>query len=385
MRVCLATWALPPGGNVTGTPAHVLKSLRVLNECGVEAWLLELDLARAHRPIRAAAMFRHAWRELRARRPDVIHAHHHAAALAVLAPAKAMRIPLVCELHGLYVASALGLPGGRPLLSRVAKALEMPSLWLADHVIAQAEAMRDRLLAAGIPRRKVTVIYPGLQTAEFSGYSGPPAEIPGVSSGDVVALYAGSTHAYQGLELLARAQRHLPPGFRIVLAVSRDQGVEEDVVGLFGFDPRHTVVMHLERSGDLPALFRRADVLVHARPDVPDSINVQSKLGLYLASGRPLAVTDVGDYRTLLQGCAGCVLAAPEERSVARAIADAATRPEVVATAGVENVRLAQQHFEAEANAMRLVSVYAALARNGPESRGCGARGEGGAAQRPSP
>lgn len=362
-NVCMVTWKLPQGGNPTGTPAHVLKSLRAVRERGADAWLLELDLANAHRPAPLASMVRTAWRELHERRPDVLHTHGHISAAAVLPLARPLAIPLVCEVHGLYVPSARGLVGGRCALSRLAKRLELPVLRSVDHIVAQAGAMRDRLVAAGIPEERISVIYPGLRTLEFSAYEGPPADIPGVAQGERVALYAGSTHAYQGLDLLARAQRHLPPGFRVVLAVSRDGPPEEDVVRRFGFDPQRTVVLYLERSAELPSLFRRADVLVHARPDVPDNINVQSKLGLYLASGRPLAVTDVGDYRALLAGSAGCVLARPEANSLGKAIAAAAAHPEVAAAALAENVALARRYFEAEDNAARLVSVYSGLMR----------------------
>jgi glycosyltransferase involved in cell wall biosynthesis len=367
--VCVVAWTLPAGGNVTGTPAHVLKSLRALNANGAEAWLLELELASARDPAALARVVAAAGRALWRRRPDVVHAHGHVAAAAVLPLAAALRIPVVCELHGLYVPSPRGLRGGRYLLSRAAKAIELPVLRAVDHVVAQAQAMRDLLVRGGIAERKITVLYPGLRTSEFSAYGGPPAEIPGVAPRDVVALYAGSTHAYQGLDLLARAQRHLPAHFRVVLALSRDAGDDEDAVQRFGYDPARTVAFHLARAGDLAALFRRADVLVHARPDLPDNANVQSKLGLYLASGRPLAVTNVGDYRALLSASAGCVLADAEPASVARAIVEAATRPEVAAAARTENVLHAETHFEADRNVTRLVEQYAALARRSGEPR----------------
>jgi glycosyltransferase involved in cell wall biosynthesis len=260
------------------------------------------------------------------------------------------------------------------MLSRAVAKLELPILRRADHVIAQASAMRDRLVARGVAASKITVVYAGLRTREFSEYAGPVAQIPGVSPDDVVVLYAGSTHRYQGLDLLARSQAHLPPGFRVVLAFSRDDVAEVDAVAMFGFDRQRTVAFYLAAAADLPALFRRANVLVHARPDVPDNLNVQSKLGLYLASGRPLALTRVGDYGTLLSSAPGCVLADPDPQSVARAIVTAATRPEIAAAAATENVLIARRHFEAEENAARLVSLYTALARR---RRGAVAAGVG--------
>ena len=48
------------------------------------------------------------------------------------------------------------------------------------------------------------------------------------------------------------------------------------------------------------ALTRRADVLVHPRLACRENYSVQSKIAVYLASGRPIVATDFGDYSTIL-------------------------------------------------------------------------------------
>ena len=131
---------------------------------------------------------------------------------------------MLVELHGVYVPSRAGQPGARPLLSRLGAAAEFPVLRRADHVIAQARAMRDRIVEGGVDAERVTVLYPGLRTAEFSDPTTIPAEIPGLPAGRPVAMYVGSTHAYQGLDLLAAAQRRLGHTFSFVLVLSRDAG-----------------------------------------------------------------------------------------------------------------------------------------------------------------
>lgn len=351
----------PPGVNQTGTPAHVRKTLKAVEDAGALAFLLELDVERLHRPSRLAAALGRAWRALRDGRADLLHVHGHIAAAAALPAARLLRLPVLLEIHGLYVPSRAGTPGARPLLSRAAGALELPVIRRADHVIAQGLAMRDRLVRERVQPGRVTVLYPGLRTAEFSGYQGPPAEVPGAAPGERIVLYVGSTHAYQGLDLLAAAQRHLPAGFRVALVLSSDSGPPADVITRFGFDPARTTAVHPRGSDDLPAWCRRADVLVHARPDIPDNVNVQSKLGLYLASGKPVAATAVGDYRELMGTAAGCVLAAPEPGAMAAAVM-AAAAPAVAAAAAAGNPVLARRWFEAADNARRLVALYRALA-----------------------
>jgi glycosyltransferase involved in cell wall biosynthesis len=211
------------------------------------------------------------------------------------------------------------------------------------------------------------VIYPGLRTAEFSDPSIAPALVPGLDPGLPVAMYVGSTHAYQGLDLLASAQRRLGRKVSFVLVLSRDAGAPEDAVARFGFDPECTQVLHPDGPGRLPALLRAASVLVHARPDCPDSVNVQSKLGLYLAAGRPIAATDVGDYGPLLAPSRGCRLARPDPVRLAAAIAAAATDPAVAEAARRENPAIARRHFESSVNAARLLRLYDGL-RRGPRA-----------------
>jgi glycosyltransferase involved in cell wall biosynthesis len=356
----------PPGTNATGTPAHVRKTAAAVRALGAEVSMLEVDPGGAPQPIGGLAATARAFAGLRTARADVVHVHGHLAALAVLPAARVLSIPVLVELHGVYVPSQAGQPGARPLLSRLCAAAEFPVLRRADHVIAQARAMRDRIVERGVDAERVTVLYPGLRTAEFSDPSTVPAEIPAVAAGRPVAMYVGSTHAYQGLDLLAAAQRRLGHTFSFVLVLSRDAGDPEDAVARFGFDPECTVVLHPDDPTRLPSLLAAASVLVHARPDCPDNRNVQSKLGLYLASGRPIAATDVGDYGPLLAPSRGCRLSRPDPVRLAVAIATAGTDPDVAAAARSENPAIARRHFESAENGARLLRIYAGLHRRRP-------------------
>jgi len=364
LRVVMASTRLPPPGtNATGTPAHVRKTAAAVRALGAEPSMLEVDPGGAPQPLGWLLATARALAALRSARADVVHVHGHLAALAVLPAARVLGIPVVVELHGVYVPSRRGQPGARPLLSRLGAAVEFPVLRGADHVIAQARAMRDRIVRGGVDAERVTVLYPGLRTAEFSDPATVPARIPGLATGRPVAMYVGSTHAYQGLDLLAAAQRRLGHSFSFVLVLSRDAGEPEDAISRFGFDPECTVVLHPDDPGRLPSLLAAASVLVHARPDCPDNANVQSKLGLYLASGRPIAATDVGDYGPLLAPSRGCRLSRPDPARLASVIASAGTEPDVAAAARRENPTLARRHFESSENAARLLRIYCGLQR----------------------
>lgn len=361
-RVAMVVPALPRGGNVTGSPAHVRKLVKALDAAGAQVSLHELRLDGPAGLARAATgAMRLAWR-VRAERSQLVYCHGHIAALIALPAARLAGIPAVCEVHGLYVASGLGQPGSRPFLSRLAKASECIALRSVDLVVAQARSMARHIEeGARVPRERLTILYPGLETSEFSGYRGPPAVVPNLAPGQRAVMYVGSIHGYQGLDLLAAAQRHLPPGHRVVLLLSSDGGPTVDPIVAFGFDAATTSVVRPSSPSELPAWLAAADVLVHARPDVPDNLNVQSKLGLYLASGRPIAATNVGDYEDLLGEAAGCVLSPPDPLRLAAAIARAANDPRVSEAAAEHNPVIARRHFEVSDNAKRLLARCAAL------------------------
>src|SRR5438067_8175719 len=96
--------AFPYAGNLTGSPAHILKLTSGLRHRGVAVSILQIDsrepadeAARRY----SATLGAMAWRLpglLRRIRPDVLHCHGHKAAVFLLPFARAMRVPLICEL-----------------------------------------------------------------------------------------------------------------------------------------------------------------------------------------------------------------------------------------------------------------------------------------------
>lgn len=359
----------PPGSSMTGSPAHIYKISRELVSAGVVVTLCAIDRPAANvsdrNSVGLLGRIWHLYKVLRMQRPDVLHCHGHKAAFLAIFLAKPMRIPLICEIHGYFNASAGEQRGARRVISRLLKWLEFPTLRMVDQIIAQSSSMKGFVLEKiSCSTEKISVFYPGLNVAEFSEYLGPPAAIPGVTEETKVILYAGSTFAYQGLELLAQAQSYLVdthPKARVVLVLSNSDADGTVVFKQFGFQPERTTVVDLVDSATLPAYLARADVLVHTRPDTPDNLNVQSKLGLYLASGKSIVATNVGDYPVIMSGSGGCLLTDPDANQIARALAEAIDNPEVADQAKVANPELAYMYFDSRTNIDRLSALYECL------------------------
>jgi glycosyltransferase involved in cell wall biosynthesis len=370
LSVMMVTPELPSlGSSMTGSPAHIYKTCRELESLGVKVSFFYIDkTADAQNAVGGASIWGRIgllFQTLRKKKPDVLHCHGHKSAFFALLFAKLFRIPLVCEIHGLFSPSVQKQANTRPLLSRVSKLVETPTLQWCDHVIAQAQAMKEFIMQrTGVAGSRVTVIYPGLRVAEFADYRGLAAAIAGIAQEEKVIMYVGSTYAYQGLDLLAKAHTRLAEtqdNISFVLVISNKTDGEDDVIGQYGFVPQKTKVVHLSDNSSLPSYLKRADVLVHTRPNSLDNLNVQSKLGLYLSAGKPIVTTNVGDYALLLADATGCIVVDPEEQQIAKAIMEAISNPEVATHASRDNRLLASKYFDSHNNANRLLSIYTAV------------------------
>ena len=117
-------------------------------------------------------------------------------------------------------------------------------------------------------------------------------------------MYVGSiVHPNQGVPLLIEA---LPAGLRGAArapaasssaARPRPATSYRSRLGEYG---DRLIVLTGRTPEQVVALTRRADVLVHSRLACRENYSVQSKLAVYLASGRPIVATDFGDYAPLL-------------------------------------------------------------------------------------
>ena len=109
------------------------------------------------------------------------------------------------------------------------------------------------------------------------------------------------------------------------------------------------------------ALTRRADVLVHPRLACRENYSVQSKLAVYLASGRPIVATDFGDYRPSSRHhrCRPPHGRRSRRRSP-RGILDVLTDPSLAARLAASAGPVAEEFFGMDRNIDRYLDVYAA-------------------------
>ncbi len=300
---------------------------------------------------------------------DVVHAQHYGGATRAYAACRRNGWPLVYEIHSLLGDEVERKRLGRGLAFRSYLAVERRVFQHAAQVIALGEPVKQVVVTEkGVPADRVSVIYPGIDLAEYERPGGPGA-IPGVLPENKVIMYVGSiVHPNQGVPILIEALPQIfesRPDARCVLVGGPAEAGERYRAQL-GRHGERLIVLTGQTPDQVVALSRRADVLVHPRLACRENYSVQSKIAVYLAAGRPIVATDFGDYQHLL-GRSGAGLltpaaADPLAEGILRVLAD----PDLAASLAAACGPVAREHFAMDRNIDRYLDVYQRAIALGP-------------------
>ncbi len=126
------------------------------------------------------------------------------------------------------------------------------------------------------------------------------------------------------------------------------------------------IVLTGQTPEQVVALTRRADVLVHPRLACRENYSVQSKIAVYLASGRPIVATDFGDYTTILGETGAGRLTAVAPEPLAEGILDVLRNPALAARLAAAARPVAHELFGMDRNIDRYLDVYQRALAAGP-------------------
>jgi glycosyltransferase involved in cell wall biosynthesis len=182
-------------------------------------------------------------------------------------------------------------------------------------------------------------------------------------------MYVGSiVHPNQGVPVLVDALPSVferSPRARCVLVGGPAEAGEEYRRRL-GDNGDRLVVLTGQTPEQVVALTRRADVLVHPRLACRENYSVQSKIAVYLASGRPIVATDFADYVPLLGDSGAGLLTAVDPSSVADGINRVLADPDLAGRLAARTRPVAEEHFGMDRNVERYLSVYTQALAQGP-------------------
>ncbi len=292
---------------------------------------------------------------------DLVHAQHYGGATRAYFACRRHGWPMVYEIHSL-----LGDEVERDRLGR-GPAFQF-QMWVERRVCRHAAAVivlgelvkRVVVEEKGVPADRVTVIYPGIDLGEYDR-SAPATAIPGVGPEHKVVMYIGSiVHPNQGvttlIEALPRVFEERPEACCVLVGGPAKAGEHYRAqLGRFG---DRLIVLTGQTPEQVVALTRRADVLVHPRLACRENYSVQSKIAVYLASGRPIVATDFADYATILGETGAGRLTAVRPGPLAEGILDVLNDTALAARLSTATRPVAKELFGMDRNIDRYLDVY---------------------------
>jgi glycosyltransferase involved in cell wall biosynthesis len=283
---------------------------------------------------------------------------------------KAHRVELV-HVHDFYstliAVPAAKLAGAKVIVGRLdlshwqgraRRAVHAQLTRMADHVIANAEAIRTMLVTEeGLPASRVSVIHNGLDLARFDARvrEGLKAPLPDTDGAPVVVHVANMNHPVKRQEdlLLALAMlRHGGTKLHAFLVGDGPRRPElEKLAGELGVSD---TVHFLRHRTDVPAIYARATfgVLCSTAEGMSNAVMEG------MASGLPMVVTRVGGNTDLVRdGERGLVVRPEQPSELAQAFTQMLSNPEKARAMG----QAARSFVARELSLEKMVRVHDAL------------------------
>ncbi|MDB5353065.1 MAG: glycosyltransferase [Planctomycetota bacterium] len=316
----------------------------------------------------------HAWvrglNQIRRDHPfDLVHAEHYGGATRSYFACRRFGWPMVYHVHSLLGDEVERSRLGRGPVFRWNVAIEKRVCATAAGVVVLGELNKRVMVEEkGVPADRVSVIHPGLDLSPYR-QSGPPTQIPGIKPDDQVIMYIGNImHPNQGVPILIEALTRIfaaRPQARCVLVGGPVEAGEAYRVRLGEFGDR-LIVLPGQTPEQIVGLARRADVLVHPRLACRENYSVQTKIAVYLASGRPIVATDFGDYQRLLGETGAGLLTPVAPEPLADGILRVLSDPDLAGRLAAAARPVAEEHFGMDRNVDRYLDVYEKAMSAGP-------------------
>ena len=217
------------------------------------------------------------------------------------------------------------------------------AVWLAERPLARlyrgvpfqaiSESTADDLVARGIPRDRVAVIYPGIDTARYTPAPGTRAEVP-------TFVYLGRLKRYKGVDLVLRAFARLGhPTARLEIAGTGDHRPALEALARSLDLTERVRFLGFVSEVEKVALLRRAWALCFASPKEGWGItNLEAA-----ACGTPVVASrSPGLRESVRDGETGFLTPHGDVAALAAAMRRLADDPDLVARLGAEGRRFAE-------------------------------------------
>lgn len=229
------------------------------------------------------------------------------------------RVPLVIEYNGPQ--AWLAKNWGTPLsLEKLGLRAENACLRHAHLVVTVSDALKDELIERGVKAERIVTFPNGVDTDQFSPdrYTGRETAALrtryGISEDSIVVTFVGTFGPWHGAEVFAKALKEISRQDPDWLKASKlhfmfiGDGVRRQIVEDLTSDDniqRFVTITGLVEQEKTPLYLAASDILVSPHVHNPDGspfFGSPTKLFEYLAAGRPVIGSDLGQIGDVLEG-----------------------------------------------------------------------------------
>jgi glycosyltransferase involved in cell wall biosynthesis len=242
---------------------------------------------------------------------DLIYERYSLWSTAGVRAARRLGVPVVVEVNAPLVAEQAEF---RTLvLADEARAIEAEVFRCADALAVVSNELVAYVTARGAAAGRVQVIRNAVETDRFHPQV-QPARTPRIPDGAFVVGFSGSLKAWHGLDTLLPAFRalrdHVPSAHLLVVGEGPRKAWVEGYAAGAGLEGAITLTGWVGHD-DLPGLIARMDVATAPYPVAAGHYFSPLKLYEYLAVGRPIVASRIGQTAQVLEGTGAALLLPP--------------------------------------------------------------------------
>ena len=228
--------------------------------------------------------------------PDFIYERYSPFSIAGVLMARLMGFP-----HVLNVNAPLAWEGARyrrQALQEAAETLEETAFRSASQIVTTCQELKDDLIAAGVQEARIAVA-PMAVDVDLLTPDGPTAR-DGLD-GKIVIGFLGSLKPWHGIEILAEAFRFLAGDARFHLMIVGEGPMAKTVHALEEELPGRVTFVGAVPQSEVPRYLRAMDVAVAPYPELERFYYSPLKVLEYMASGRAVVASRIGQIIQLIR------------------------------------------------------------------------------------
>ena len=245
--------------------------------------------------------------------------------------------------------------------TRAQTSVERSAFRLSHAVVANAGAVKEQLLAAGLSSDKVVVIHNGIDLTRFpqngdASHALERLNLTTIAGRPLIAMVANFEYRIKDHPMLLRAAQRVKPEFPEALFIIAGEGYlrgeTQELAEELGLKES---CLFIGRCASVPDLLAASDICVLSSQAEGFSNSILE----YMAAGRAVVATDVGGAsEAIIEGETGHLIHAGDDQAMAQRLISLLRDPNKNRQMGLSGRRLVEQRFSTENRLATTSALY---------------------------